>query len=107
MTQRILTSISFAFAVGGPLYTAAVLPESPGGAALTWVELFLIVWPALAAGYGNYKSNTTKIMPNRTEWTPEQRLVQIAKMDASVKVADAKVVAEEKVASAKASAEKR
>jgi len=107
MMQRIMTSISFAAAVAAPLYAAAAHGDSPGGAELTIMELLLIVWPALLAGYGNFKSNTTKIMPNRAIWTPAERKVEAAKSVAKELVDDAKVVAEEKVASAKAAAEKR
>jgi hypothetical protein len=101
MMKRILTSIGFALAVAMPLYTAAQAEKTPGGVEVIGMEWAAIAWAACVAGYGNYKTNTTYLAPNRTIWTPEERLVETAKMEASAKVEDAKVVAAEKVADAK------
>ena len=105
MMQRILTSLGFALGVALPLYTAAANAASPGGAEVLGAEWAGIVYTALVSGYANFKSNTTILAPNRTEWTPEQRAVETAKMDAGVLVADAKVVAAAKVEDAKAVAD--
>lgn len=85
MTQRILTSLGFALGVALPLYTAAGLASSPGGTEVIGAEWAGIIWSALVAGYGNFKSNTTILSPNRTEWTPEQRKAEVAKMDAAAR----------------------
>ena len=73
MMQRILTSIGFALGVAMPLYVAAQVAQTPGGTEVIGAEWAGILWSAAVAGYANFKSNTTVIAPNRTEWTPEQR----------------------------------
>lgn len=84
MMQRILTSLGFALGVALPLYGAAGMENTPGGTAVVGAEWAGIIYTALVSGYANFKSNTTIIAPNRTEWTPEQRKAEVAKMDASI-----------------------
>jgi hypothetical protein len=96
MLQRVVVAITYGIGAASP-----ILAQAWSDGAITGQEWGGIAVAFLVAGWGTFKSNTTLVYPNRTEWTPEQRKVEVAKIDAAVVVQDAKVVAADKVADAK------
>jgi hypothetical protein len=99
MLQRVVVAVTYGIGAASP-----ILAQAWTDGAITGQEWGGIGVAFAIAFWGTFKSNTTKIMPNRTEWTPEQRKVEVAKIDAAVVVQDAKVFAAEKVADAKVAA---
>jgi hypothetical protein len=97
MLQRVIVAVTYGIGAASP-----ILAQAWSDGAITGQEWGGIGVAFFVAFWGTFKSNTTVIYPNRTEWTPEQRAVEVAKIDAAVMVQDAKVIAEEKVADAKA-----
>jgi hypothetical protein len=97
MLQRVIVAVTYGIGAASP-----ILAQAWADGAITGQEWGGIAMAFAFAFWGTFKSNTTVIAPNRTEWTPEQRAVEVAKIDAAVMVQDAKVIAEEKVADAKA-----
>jgi len=106
MGQRVLASIMFAFTTGMPLFAAAQQADTPGGASVIGMEWAAIAYVAAMAFYTSYKTNTRVFGLDRKEWTPEERKVETAKMDAGLLVLAAKTVADAKVEDAKVEAEK-
>jgi len=102
MLQRVIVAVTYGLGAASPVLAAAfedsVISSGEWGGIAT---AFLIAF------WGTFKSNTTIVAPNRTEWTPEERKIETAKMDAGVLVENAKVVAAEKIADAKAAVQKR
>jgi len=105
MGQRVLASIMFAFTTGMPLFAAAQQADTPGGASVIGMEWAAIAYVAAMAFYTSYKTNTRVFGLDRKEWTPEERKVETAKMDAGLLVLAAKTVADAKVEDAKAVAD--
>ena len=101
MWQRVIVAITYGIGAASPVLAAAF---SDG--VITGQEWSGIGMAFFIAFWGTFKSNTTIVSPNRTAWTPAQRQVEVAKIDAAVVVQDAKVVAADKVADAKVEAEK-
>jgi hypothetical protein len=97
MLQRVIVAVTYGIGAASP-----ILAQAWSDGAITSGEWQGIGIAFFIAFWGTFKSNTTLVSPNRTEWTPEQRAVEVAKIDAAVMVQDAKVLAEEKVADAKA-----
>jgi len=100
MLQRVIVAVAYGLGAAGPVLGAAF-----GDGAISGTEWSGVATAFLIAFWGTFKSNTTIISPNRTVWTPAERTLETAKMDASVKVEDAKVVAAAKVEDAKAVAD--
>jgi hypothetical protein len=100
MLQRVIVAVTYGIGAASP-----ILAQAWADGAITGQEWGGIGVAFFVAFWGTFKSNTTVIYPNRTEWTPEQRAVEVAKIDAGLLVAEAKVVASDKVQDAKAAAD--
>jgi hypothetical protein len=100
MLQRVIVAVTYGIGAASPIIAQAFADGT-----ITGGEWGGILTAFGIAFWGTFKSNTTVIAPDRTVWTPAQRTVEVAKIDAAVVVQDAKVFAAEKVADAKAVAD--
>src|SRR4030042_196438 len=65
-----------------PTLQKAVLAAAFEDGSVTGTEWSGLGTAFFIAFWGTFKSNTTVVRPNRTVWTPEDRLVEVAKIDA-------------------------
>jgi VIT1/CCC1 family predicted Fe2+/Mn2+ transporter len=101
MLQRVIVAVTYGIGAASPVLAAAFSDSVVTGQEWSGIGMAFFI-----AFWGTFKSNTTVIAPNRTEWTPAQRAVDVAMIAAAVVVQDAKVIAADKVADAKVEAEK-
>jgi len=102
MLQRAIVAAVYGLGAAIPVFVAAFEDAVISGS--EWGGVFAAF---IVAFWGTFKSNTTIISPNRKVWTPAERLIETAKMDASVKVQNAEADAAAMVEKAKTVAERK
>ena len=96
MWQRVIVAITYGIGAASPVLAAAFSDSVVTGQEWSGIGMAFFI-----AFWGTFKSNTTIVSPNRTVWTPKERKVETAKMDAGLLVLAAKTVADAKVEDAK------